>query len=504
MTWIPGKPAPKIVRFSRMVRAAHGRKDEVPYLPIDYYLEVTKRCNIRCRTCARLYDPSFREDDGMGDMSLETFRLVEPWLQHALRVNTVGFGEPFLNPHLPLIMERATALGAFVTVITNGTLLTDELIRKLVRIGLGILVVSIDAGTKETFESIRRGARWNTVIESLERLHAAKKAVRSKRPRVHVEFVAMKDNFETLPDLVDLAAERGAASLHIEPLLRGGNAGYQAFYAEQSLANLSLEKARNLLEETRMRAEKNKLRLTGLFIDDGVDPIWHASRIPAQGQVDHPAAGTPAQSIKEISGWCFHPSGDVRIVLVQAGAEIDAVDPDLPRADVEAVLAENFPGRSHCGFKIDLPAEAQNKESPLEVAAMDSAGGRTILARFEAAAPARTSNRQEVEGDPPPPEKTLFTPPRARRGMPYCTEPWTTCFVDFNGKVFPCCAAQGEPLGDLNEESLPDIWNGERFRRLRRAIAQSKVPGLCTNCVANQRTVIKSVWRQFLPLVWSS
>jgi hypothetical protein len=66
--------------------------------------------------------------------------------------------------------------------------------------------------------------------------------------------------------------------------------------------------------------------------------------------------------------------------------------------------------------------------------------------------------------------------------------------------VYPCCAAQGEPLGDLTAEDLPAIWNGEKYRALRRAISGHKVHDLCLHCVSNQRILTKSILAQFAPV----
>ncbi len=51
----------------------------------------------------------------------------------------------------------------------------------------------------------------------------------------------------------------------------------------------------------------------------------------------------------------------------------------------------------------------------------------------------------------------------------YCEYPWTSLTVMAEGNVVPCTQISNNELvlGNIKEESLEDIWNGENFRKLR-------------------------------------
>ena len=51
----------------------------------------------------------------------------------------------------------------------------------------------------------------------------------------------------------------------------------------------------------------------------------------------------------------------------------------------------------------------------------------------------------------------------------YCEYPWTSMTVMANGKVVPCTQDVNVEmvLGDVNEQTLEEIWNGEPFKQLR-------------------------------------
>jgi radical SAM protein with 4Fe4S-binding SPASM domain len=71
-----------------------------------------------------------------------------------------------------------------------------------------------------------------------------------------------------------------------------------------------------------------------------------------------------------------------------------------------------------------------------------------------------------------------------------CAYPWQQMIIDLTGEVAPCCFWSGygnfgTPLGNTNERSLAEIWNGEGYRQLRRALTENTLENHpCGNCAA--------------------
>src|SRR5262249_14232187 len=63
-----------------------------------------------------------------------------------------------------------------------------------------------------------------------------------------------------------------------------------------------------------------------------------------------------------------------------------------------------------------------------------------------------------------------------------CRQPWTQPFVRADGKVYACCMAAGGAVGDLKDQSLERIWEGDVIRNLRTSILQGNLEGLCSGC----------------------
>lgn len=66
-----------------------------------------------------------------------------------------------------------------------------------------------------------------------------------------------------------------------------------------------------------------------------------------------------------------------------------------------------------------------------------------------------------------------------------CYQPFQRLFVFNNGNVAPCCSMSGGNLvvGNVYNNSIRDIWNGEKIRRIREMVIMGdKLPNACKNC----------------------
>jgi len=67
-----------------------------------------------------------------------------------------------------------------------------------------------------------------------------------------------------------------------------------------------------------------------------------------------------------------------------------------------------------------------------------------------------------------------------------CPEPFKTLSINFNGDVSICCVdwSMATTVGNVKNESLPDIWNGQRIRDFRKTHIEGQRNKLkaCSNC----------------------
>jgi MoaA/NifB/PqqE/SkfB family radical SAM enzyme len=201
------------------------------------YIEPTAHCNLDCRTCIRN-----NWDEPMGNMSKAVLDRIIVGLKDFSPPPSVffgGFGEPLFHPDIIDMVTRVKKLGAKVELITNGTLLTEEMSRELVQAGLDMLWVSLDGATPESYADIRLGAALPQILENLKSFHEVLIRVNNSGPTVYdpvsggqyftpdfthspklgIAFVAMKRNIADLPAVLNIGQRFGAEHFMVTNIL---------------------------------------------------------------------------------------------------------------------------------------------------------------------------------------------------------------------------------------------------------------------------------------------
>lgn len=65
----------------------------------------------------------------------------------------------------------------------------------------------------------------------------------------------------------------------------------------------------------------------------------------------------------------------------------------------------------------------------------------------------------------------------------FCMAPWVSINNNPNGNILPCCVSKfHEPFGNLNNDSIEDIWNNEKYKELRKNMLNDKKTSSCERC----------------------
>ena len=167
-------------------------------------IDPTSRCNARCVMCP----VSFRAPGDHGtDLGWSAFDAVSQLLPTASHVNLFSSGEPTIGREVARMIaaaRRQAALHAKVWVSTNGKRMPADFLDSVMVPGMG-LQFSVDGGTREVFEAVRRGIRFDELRRSLETVRARKGAL--PYPSLAFSSTMSKRNIHDLANIFRLARE---------------------------------------------------------------------------------------------------------------------------------------------------------------------------------------------------------------------------------------------------------------------------------------------------------
>jgi MoaA/NifB/PqqE/SkfB family radical SAM enzyme len=114
-----------------------------------------------------------------------------------------------------------------VELITNGTLLTQNMSQRLIEAGLDALWVSLDGATPESYADVRLGATLPEVVANLTCFRDARWHAQAStlfwdyytKPDIGIVFVAMKRNIADLPSVISLGNRLGAKQFLVSNVL---------------------------------------------------------------------------------------------------------------------------------------------------------------------------------------------------------------------------------------------------------------------------------------------
>lgn len=190
--------------------------------PVKVTFQISPTCNLRCLHCGiweNKRDPkAMRREEWIAAL-----RGLRRWAGPF----ALGFrsGEPLMEPDfLPLVAE-ASALGVMTTCVSNGTLVTEDMARRLKASGLDSLLFSLDGMHPETHD-LSRGVPGThaKVLEAIARLQRLPGA-----PVLKINSIVAGHNLEELESLVRWTVDRGLGGISLQPL-RAAGADWQALW----------------------------------------------------------------------------------------------------------------------------------------------------------------------------------------------------------------------------------------------------------------------------------
>jgi radical SAM protein with 4Fe4S-binding SPASM domain len=176
------------------------RKPLSIYAPFLVVWDFTHKCNLSCKHCYS--DSGVTREEEL--TTKEALNVVDQLADAGVTALAFSGGEPLTRKDFFEVAEHAVNRGLYISLATNGTLLTREMARKLKQTKIHYVEISIDGATAQTHDNFRG------VPGAFDKALAGLKNAIAEDLCACIASTATKSNLEEMPGIIDLAEEIGA------------------------------------------------------------------------------------------------------------------------------------------------------------------------------------------------------------------------------------------------------------------------------------------------------
>jgi MoaA/NifB/PqqE/SkfB family radical SAM enzyme len=200
-------------KIARLTMWAKGRKAP----PLTLELNITNKCNLQCKMCwLRSTKPEHKE---MRDEEL--MRIVEEAIALGVKeFRFPGSGEPLMRKKILFkLMEKVKERERNGLLISNGTLFSEEDVKRLIEIGWDILTISLDGPRPEINDFIRGvSGSFKRVMKTLNFIKKWKAELKKEKPWLRMNTVLTNKNYDKLEDMLMIAKKYDFKEVLIQPM----------------------------------------------------------------------------------------------------------------------------------------------------------------------------------------------------------------------------------------------------------------------------------------------
>jgi radical SAM protein with 4Fe4S-binding SPASM domain len=181
--------------------------------PVLSEIAVTYRCNLQCDFC-------YVGEREYGELKTEDVKRIIQRIFREAKVPSVSFtgGEPLLRKDIVELVSYAKHIGMWTNLITNGTLLNNDIVQELKVAGLSSAQVSIEGPNPQIHERITgKEGSFSATIRGIELLQKADIPV-------HTNTTVSRNNIGVVHDIMRLVKGLGLSRLSMNLLIPCGAA----------------------------------------------------------------------------------------------------------------------------------------------------------------------------------------------------------------------------------------------------------------------------------------
>lgn len=168
------------------------QKLDAPFLVVWNF---TNMCNLQCKHCYQRASKPLPNELTLK----EKLRALDELEDAGVAAIAFSGGEPLIHPHFWVVAKEAAERNFYVSVATNGTLITRNVARKLRRVGVRYVEISLDSSNPLKHDSFRGvNGCWKRAIEGI-------KNCVSEGLFTGIATIITRQNYMEVEDMVKLA-----------------------------------------------------------------------------------------------------------------------------------------------------------------------------------------------------------------------------------------------------------------------------------------------------------
>lgn len=165
--------------------------------------EVTAACNLACEYCRASASASPDE----AELSTEEALAFIDQVASERPMIILSGGEPLLRPDLFDLAKHARDRGIRVSLATNGTLLSFEMVERIKRSGIKRVSISLDGPSPEVHDAARGSGSFDLAMRGIDNLHG--------KVDFQINMTITNENLNQIRATMDLAERLGAVAFHL-------------------------------------------------------------------------------------------------------------------------------------------------------------------------------------------------------------------------------------------------------------------------------------------------
>lgn len=399
-------------------------------------LELTRSCNFNCVGCwihddrLKKINPRYRE--GKKFLEMTTFDALAQDLA-SLGVNSVqlsGSGEPTLHPQFAEIAHRLKKRGLHVNVITNFSVLDDDVLQQFVDDGLDQVTISLWAGDAPTYVATHPNCTEKTfdaVVARIRTLVSYKRKVGAVFPKIKLYNVISSKNYAGVRQIFALARELSVDAVEFTPV--DTVKGYTDDLA------LSREHLQSIIAQ--LAAVKDD--------PDNLAPRMQRKASSTNAELQEFARFLRHGDLDSSVEYDFSDFSDIRVRCARGFPYTRGIVEDLTSQRFSCYFDAYQCGT--CYRKDDCMIMRNNRS--VDIPFLSVLGIGSFMRRLQAKEATQGAYDAQVVDRIP------------------CYIGYTYSRITSEGKVIPCCKASKLPLGDVYSDRFRTIWFSERYDEFR-------------------------------------